>query len=69
MGEFSIAHILVVGIAVLVLFGRGKVGSFMGEVGKGIAAFKHGLSEEKANGSLKETATSGDDLRPVSDAR
>jgi sec-independent protein translocase protein TatA len=30
---------------VLVLFGRGKISSLMGEVGKGITAFKKGVSD------------------------
>jgi sec-independent protein translocase protein TatA len=30
---------------VLVLFGRGKISSLMGEVGKGITAFKKGVKD------------------------
>jgi sec-independent protein translocase protein TatA len=33
---------------VLVLFGRGKVSSLMGEVGKGITAFKKGVNDGQA---------------------
>ena len=32
-------------IVVLILFGRGKVSSLMGEVGKGITAFKKGVND------------------------
>ena len=45
MGEFSLSHILVVAVVAILLFGRGKVGSLMGEVGKGISAFKKGVRE------------------------
>ncbi|MCF1709052.1 twin-arginine translocase TatA/TatE family subunit [Tabrizicola sp. J26] len=45
MGEFSLSHILVVAVVVILLFGRGKVGALMGEVGKGISAFKNGVRE------------------------
>jgi sec-independent protein translocase protein TatA len=38
-------QILVIAIVVLVLFGRGKISSLMGEVGKGITAFKKGVSD------------------------
>jgi len=38
-------QILVIGIVVLILFGRGKVSSLMGEVGKGITAFKKGVAD------------------------
>ncbi|RCW79698.1 sec-independent protein translocase protein TatA [Paracoccus lutimaris] len=37
--------LLLIAIVVLVLFGRGKVSSLMGEVGKGITAFKKGVKE------------------------
>jgi sec-independent protein translocase protein TatA len=38
-------QILIVAVVVLVLFGRGKISSLMGEVGKGITAFKKGVNE------------------------
>jgi sec-independent protein translocase protein TatA len=40
-------QLLIVAIVVLVLFGRGKVSSLMGEVGKGITAFKKGIDDGK----------------------
>ena len=36
---------LLIAVVVLVLFGRGKVASLMGEVGKGITAFKKGVKD------------------------
>ena len=44
MGPFQL---ILVAVVVLVLFGRGKVAGLMGEVGKGISAFKKGVSEGK----------------------
>ncbi len=41
----TLPHLLIIGVVVLVLFGRGKVSSLMGEVGKGITAFKKGVAE------------------------
>jgi sec-independent protein translocase protein TatA len=38
-------QILVIAVVVLVLFGRGKISSLMGEVGKGITAFKKGVKD------------------------
>jgi sec-independent protein translocase protein TatA len=38
-------QILIIGIVVLVLFGRGKISNLMGEVGKGITAFKKGVKD------------------------
>ncbi len=40
--------LVLIAVVVLVLFGRGKISSLMGEVGKGITAFKKGISESKA---------------------
>jgi sec-independent protein translocase protein TatA len=40
--------LLLIAIVVLILFGRGKVASLMGEFGKGITSFKRGLNEGKA---------------------
>jgi sec-independent protein translocase protein TatA len=47
MGGVSIWHWVVVGIVVMLLFGRGKVSELMGDVAKGIKAFKKGMSEEE----------------------
>jgi len=38
-------QLIVIAAVVLILFGRGKVSSLMGEVGKGISAFKKGVTE------------------------
>ncbi|MCW1919502.1 twin-arginine translocase TatA/TatE family subunit [Rhodobacter sp. KR11] len=40
--------LLLIAVVVLVLFGRGKVSSLMGEVGKGITAFKKGINDGQA---------------------
>lgn len=36
---------ILIAVVVLILFGRGKVAGLMGEVGKGITAFKRGVKE------------------------
>lgn len=46
MEGLSLGHILIIGVAVLVLFGRGKVSSMMGEFGRGMSAFRNGLKAE-----------------------
>ncbi|MDC0033015.1 twin-arginine translocase TatA/TatE family subunit [Alphaproteobacteria bacterium] len=49
MGTFSIWHWLIVLVVVLVLFGgRGKLSQLMGDMAKGITAFKKGLKDENA---------------------
>jgi sec-independent protein translocase protein TatA len=44
MGSMSIWHWLVVGILVLLLFGKGRFSSMMGDVAQG---FKKGMAEEE----------------------
>ena len=45
MGRFGPLEIIIIAVVVLVLFGRGKISNLMGEVGKGITAFKKGVKE------------------------
>ena len=47
MGGFSIWHWLVVGIIILLLFGKGRFSDMMGDVAKGLKSFKKGLSEDE----------------------
>ena len=47
MGSMSIWHWVVVAVIVMLLFGRGKVSDLMGDVAKGIKAFKKGMAEEE----------------------
>ena len=47
MGSLSIWHwILVLGVALLLFGGRGKISELMGDFAKGIKSFKKGLTEE-----------------------
>lgn len=48
MGSLSIWHWMLVIVVVLLLFGRGKVSDLMGDVAKGIKAFKKGMQDEDA---------------------
>ena len=46
MGGLSIWHWLVVGVIVMLLFGKGRFSDMMGDVAKGIKSFKKGMSED-----------------------
>ncbi|NOX40794.1 MAG: Sec-independent protein translocase TatA [Alphaproteobacteria bacterium] len=48
LNNIGLPGILLIAVVVLVLFGRGKISSLMGEVGKGITSFKKGVTEGKA---------------------
>ena len=48
MGSVSIWHWIVVGIVIMLMFGRGKVSDLMADVAKGIKSFKKGMAEDEA---------------------
>ena len=47
LNNIGLPGLLLIAVVVLVLFGRGKISSLMGEVGKGITSFKRGVNEGK----------------------
>ena len=47
MGSMSIWHWIIVAGIVMLLFGRGKISDLMGDVAKGIKAFKKGMAEDE----------------------
>lgn len=56
MGSFSIWHWLIVLVIVLLLFGAGKLPSVMGDIAKGVKAFKSGLKDEEEETQAAQTA-------------
>jgi sec-independent protein translocase protein TatA len=57
MGSLSIWHWLIVGAVLLLVFGgRGKISDMMGDVAKGIKAFKRGMSDEETADATKPEA-------------
>ena len=46
MGGFSLWHWLVVGVIILLLFGKGRFSEMMGDVAKGLKSFKKGMTED-----------------------
>jgi sec-independent protein translocase protein TatA len=47
MGGFSIWHILIFAIIVLLLFGGNRFSAMMGDVAKGLKSFKQGMADEE----------------------
>ena len=47
MGAFSIWHLLIVLMVILVVFGAGRLPSVMGDMAKGVKAFKKGMADEE----------------------
>jgi sec-independent protein translocase protein TatA len=46
MGGFSLWHILIFAVIVLLLFGGNRFSAMMGDVAKGLKSFKKGMSDE-----------------------
>ncbi|GKY87826.1 twin-arginine translocase TatA/TatE family subunit [Sinisalibacter aestuarii] len=59
-------QVLLIAVVVLVLFGRGKIASLMGEVGKGITSFKRGVDEGKRE-IEDQAAEAAKDVTPEKD--
>lgn len=48
MGAFSLWHWIIVLVVVLLVFGAGKLPNVMGDMAKGMKAFKKGMKDEEA---------------------
>ena len=61
--------IILIAVVILVMFGRGKISSLMGEVGKGITSFKKGINDGKKelNASEEEVNQTVKDITPEKD--
>ena len=46
MGNFGFGQIAIVVVLIVLLFGRGKISSLMGDVAKGIKSFKKGMATD-----------------------
>lgn len=57
MGSFSIWHWLIVLVIVLLLFGAGKIPKLMGDMAKGVKAFKKGLNDDEDAPAAKPADT------------
>jgi sec-independent protein translocase protein TatA len=66
LNNIGLPGLLLIAVVVLVLFGRGKISSLMGEVGKGITAFKKGVNEG-AKELEEDVATDAKDVTPATD--
>ena len=64
--NIGLPGILLIAVVGLVMFGRGKISNLMGEVGKGITAFKKGVSEGKEGleESIDDAAEAAKDVTP-----
>ncbi|MBZ6377953.1 twin-arginine translocase TatA/TatE family subunit [Pacificimonas flava] len=60
MGSLSIWHWLIVALVIMLLFGKGRISEMMGDLGKGIKSFKHGLADDDGTPESERKALSSD---------
>ena len=66
LNNIGLPGLLLIAVVVLVLFGRGKISSLMGEVGKGITSFKKGINEgqQELEEQAADAAEAAKDVTP-----
>ncbi|WP_293447932.1 twin-arginine translocase TatA/TatE family subunit [Planktotalea sp.] len=66
LNNIGLPGLLLIAVVVLVLFGRGKISSLMGEVGKGITSFKKGINEgsKELEEEMTDAAEDAKDVTP-----
>jgi sec-independent protein translocase protein TatA len=67
LNNIGLPGLLLIAVVVLVLFGRGKISSLMGEVGKGITAFKKGVKE--SNDEIEDSTEVVRDVTPETEEK
>ena len=70
LNNIGLPGLLLIAVVVLVLFGRGKISGLMGEVGKGITAFKKGVNDgtKELEDEAAEAADAAKDVTPEAEA-
>ena len=49
MGNIGWTGIIIIAVLVVILFGKGKISSIMGDLAKGIKSFKKGMSDDSSS--------------------
>ena len=57
----SFWQIAIVVVIVVLIFGRGKISSLMGDVAKGIKSFKKGMSDDSSNSNENKNDSDNSD--------
>ncbi len=51
MGNIGWTGIIIIAVLIVILFGKGKISSIMGDLAKGIKSFKKGMSDDNSSGN------------------
>ena len=58
MGNIGWTGIIIIAILVVILFGKGKISSIMGDLAKGIKSFKKGMSDDTSTNNQDDNSKS-----------
>ena len=58
MGNIGWTGIIIIAILVVILFGKGKISSIMGDLAKGIKSFKKGMSDDTSTNNQDDSTKS-----------
>ncbi|MDA8584606.1 twin-arginine translocase TatA/TatE family subunit [bacterium] len=61
MGNIGWTGIIIIAILVVILFGKGKISSIMGDLAKGIKSFKKGMSDENTTDTDNDSSNNSSD--------
>jgi len=65
MGNIGLPSIALIVVLIVLLFGRGKISSLMGDVAKGIKSFKKGMATDlpEENDETKNVSENNQDIK------
>ena len=58
MGNIGWTGIIIIAVLIVILFGKGKISSIMGDLAKGIKSFKKGMSDDSSTNNQDESSKS-----------
>ena len=58
MGNIGWTGIIIIAILIVILFGKGKISSIMGDLAKGIKSFKKGMSDDTTSSNEDKNSNS-----------
>ena len=56
MGNIGWTGIIIIAILIVILFGKGKISSIMGDLAKGIKSFKKGMSDDNSTNNQDDNS-------------
>jgi sec-independent protein translocase protein TatA len=65
MGGLSLVHWIIILFVIMLLFGAGRISPMMGELAKGMKAFKQGLKDDDEKAAAQQQTITQAPAQPV----